>query len=137
MKIFLDTAPFIYLIEDHPAYAPRVKQFISSSIIDGHEFITSVVSLSEFGVKPAKEQQFELIHRFEELLDRLNIEVFTIDKQAAKKSYELRALYPSLKGMDAFQLAVSINENCGVFITNDKSLKKVTAIPVKTLDDLI
>jgi predicted nucleic acid-binding protein len=135
-KIFLDTAPFIYLIENNPVFAPKVKQFLANSIIDGHVFLTSVVSLSEFGVKPTKENQPKLIRKFEEFLEKLSIELFIIDKNAAIKSYELRAKYSFLKGMDAFQLAVAINENCRVFVTNDKDLKKVAEILVITIDDL-
>jgi len=48
----------------------------------------------------------------------------------------LPAKYQFLKGMDAFQLVLSINEKCGRFITNDKKLKRVTEIDVKTMEDL-
>ncbi len=43
----------------------------------------------------------------------------------AGEAYELRAKYQFLKGMDAFQLAIAINENCDQFVTNDKKLEKV------------
>jgi len=87
-------------------------------------------------VKPTKDNRLDLIEKFEELLSRLNVEILVVDQSAAKKAYELRAKYQFLKGMDAFQLALSINEKCSRFITNDKKLKRGTEIDVKTMDDL-
>ncbi len=136
MKIFIDTAPFIYLIENHPVFASKMKTLITDAIVNGEEIITSVVTISEFGVKPTKENRSDIIKKFEELLTRLDVEILVIDQSAAKKAYELRAKYQFLKGMDAFQLALSINEKCGRFITNDRKLKRVTEINVDTMDDL-
>ncbi|MCB9082495.1 MAG: hypothetical protein H6555_12375 [Lewinellaceae bacterium] len=48
----------------------------------------------------------------------------------------MRAKYQFLKGMDAFQLALSVNEKCGRFITNDRKLKRVTEITVDTMEDV-
>lgn len=136
MKVFIDTAPFIYLIENHPVFASKMKNLITDAIVNGEEIVTSVVTISEFGVKPTKENRPDLIKKFEELLARLNVEILVVDQSAAKKAYELRAKYQFLKGMDAFQLALSINEKCGRFITNDRKLKRVTEINVDTMDDL-
>jgi len=136
MKIFIDTAPFIYLIENHPVFAGKMKNFITDAIVNGEEIVTSVVTISEFGVKPTKENRSDLIKKFEELLARLNVKILVVDQSAAKKAYELRAKYQFLKGMDAFQMALCINEKCDCFITNDKKLKRVTEIDVDTMDDL-
>lgn len=136
MKIFIDTAPFIYLIENHPIFASKVKALIASAIANDEDIVTSVVTISEFGVKPTKENRSDLIEKFEQLLSRLNIEVLVVDDSAARKAYELRAKYHFLKGMDAFQLALSINEKCSRFITNDKKLKKIKEIDISTMDDL-
>ena len=136
MKIFIDTAPFIYLVENHPVFASKMKTLITDAIINGEEIVTSVVTISEFGVKPTKENRPDIIKKFEELLARLNVEILVVDQPAAKKAYELRAKYQFLKGMDAFQLALSINEKCDRFITNDRKLKRVTEINVDTMDDL-
>ena len=135
MKIFIDTAPFIYLLENHPVFAGKMKAFITDSIVNGEELVTSVVTISEFGVKPTKDNRPDLIQNFEQLLPRLNVKILNIDQSAAKKAYELRAKYSFLKGMNAFQLALSINEKCDRFITNDKKLKRVTEINVDILDN--
>jgi len=135
MKLFFDTAPFIYLIENHPEFANKVKSLITRAITNGDHLVTSVVTISEFGVKPTKDNRLDLIEKFEQLLSKLNVEILVIDQSAAKKAYELRAKYKFLKGMDAFQIALSLNSKCDKFITNDKKLKGITEIDINTMDN--
>ena len=67
MKIFIDTAPFIYLLENHPVFTPKIKTLITNAIVVGDYIVTNVVTLSEFGVKPTKDNRLDLIEKFEEL----------------------------------------------------------------------
>lgn len=136
MKIFVDTAPFIYLMENHPKFAGKIKKAITEAIVNGGTLVTSVVTYMEFGVKPERESRQDLIRKFDDLLNRLNIDILVVDKEASKKAYQMRAKYKFLKGIDALQVGLSIKENCSVFITNDKNLKKIAEISVKTMDDL-
>ena len=136
MKIFVDTAPFIYLLENHPEFAQKVKRIIASAIANGDSLLTSVITYMEFGVKPEQENRQELIQKFDELLDRLSIDILVVDKEAGRRAYQLRAKYKFLKGMDALQVALSLKENCSLFLTNDKNLKKIAEIDVRTIDDL-
>ena len=136
MKIFVDTAPFIYLMENHPKFAGKIKKAITEAIVNGDTLVTSVVTYMEFGVKPERENRQEVIRKFDELLSKLNIRILVVDKEAGQKAYQMRAKYQFLKGMDALQIGLSIKENCSVFLTNDKNLKKIAEINVKTMDDL-
>jgi predicted nucleic acid-binding protein len=135
MKLFFDTAPFIYLTENHPIFASQVKKIITDAIQQQDTMITSVVTLAEFGIMPTRKDRSDLIVQFENFLDNLNIDILQVRKNDARKAYELRAKYQFLKGMDAFQLAIAINENCDQFVTNDKKLEKVSEIKVVTLEN--
>jgi len=73
VKIFIDTAPFIYLIENHPVFAHKMKMLITDAIVNGDEIVTSVVTIAEFRVKPTKENRSDIIKKFEELLLRLDV----------------------------------------------------------------
>ena len=135
MKQFIDTAPFIYLIEGHPIFADKVIEHFSKSLSKGNTFETSVITLMEFGVKPAKQNQQAVIDKFKKLLQNLNIQLSTVDENIAQKAYQLRAKYKFLKGMDAIQIATALELNCTVFVTNDKALKKIVELPIlKYLD---
>ena len=136
MKIFIDTAPFIYLIENHPIHSEKVKNYIANSISKGDQLVTSVVTLMEFGVKPAKENRQDVIDKFEELLNRLGIKIIEIDKNISTSGYQIRAKYEFLKGMDALQLASAIKNECNSFLTNDKKLEKVKEIKIILVKDL-
>lgn len=136
MKIFIDTAPFIYLIESHPIFADKVINFISESTINGDSFITSVITLMEFGVKPEKDGRQDIVVKFEELLTRLNIHINIIDEGIAKKAYQLRAKYHFLRGMDSIQLATAILSNCDKFVTNDKNLKKIKEVSIILIEEI-
>ena len=41
---FIDTAPFIYLIESNPQFVDIVANLITNSIINGDSFETSVIT---------------------------------------------------------------------------------------------
>jgi len=98
MKIFVDTAPFIYLMENHPKFAGKIKKVITEAIVNGDTLVTSVVTYMEFGVKPERENRQEVIRKFDELLSKLNIRILVVDKEAGQKAYQMRAKYQFLKG---------------------------------------
>ena len=54
MRIFIDTAPFIYLIEEHPEFSHPVKDLFLEYVTNNDSLISSVVTLAEFGVGPEK-----------------------------------------------------------------------------------
>lgn len=136
MKAFIDTSPFIYLVEGYPKYVRQAKNYISALYINENKIITSVVTYAEYGIKPEKEDKQELIDKFDKLIEQLDIEMFEIKKEHAKKSYQLRAKYNFLKGMDSLQLGVAISEDCDKFLTNDFKLEKIEEIEVVLLDKL-
>lgn len=134
MRVFVDTAPFIYFIENHPVYAQKVADLITAALAEGHSFVTSVATILEFGVKPEKENRPEVITKFEELLNELETEVKEIDRNTAVEAYRLRAKYQFLKGLDAIQIASAIVSDCDNFVTNDMKLEKVKEITVTLIE---
>ena len=137
MKIFVDTAPFIYLIEEYPKYAKRLKEYFTELYVNEQEVITSVITYSEYGVNPQKKDQPELIEKFENFLNRAGIALLEVNKSHAKKAYQLRAKYEFLKGMDSIQLGTAMIESCDRFLSNDAKLKKVTEVEVILIDSLL
>jgi predicted nucleic acid-binding protein len=135
-KIFFDTSPFIYLIENNPEYCSTVANYLAELSLNDVLITTSVITISEFEVSPRKLNNFKPIEDFYRLIDQLNIEVFDITREIAEKSASLRANYPFLKGSDSIQLASGIIHSCKSFITNDFKLKKITEIKVLTLTDI-
>ena len=124
-KVFFDTAPFIYLIENNPTFYQTVDDLIFELVKNNVVFHTSVLTQTEFSVQPMKLHRFDLITDYETLLSEMAFEVHPISLSIAKRAAELRSKYVSLKTLDALQLATALEAACNQFITNDKGLKKV------------
>jgi len=136
MRIFIDTAPFIYLIEDNPIFVEKVKNYFIEVILNQEKLVTSVITIMEFGVMPERQEKQETILKFREFLDSMSISVVSINEQISVKAYKLRAKYSFLKGMDALQMAVALEENCQKFLTNDEKLERITELEVILIDKL-
>lgn len=135
-KIFFDTAPFIYLLENHPKYGQIVNDFIIEATGNNASFVTSVLSLAEFGVIPERNNRQDLIVDFDHLIRSASFDILIVERQIAINSYKLRAKYPSLKAIDSLQLAAAINSGCDHFFTNDYKLKLIPEINILIVDAL-
>ena len=135
-SVFLDTSLIIYLIENSPAFYSKVSFYLADSIRKDIPVLTSVISIAEFGVKPKRLNNLELIAEMEQMLSVLQVKVLDVTMEMSEISSSLRAKYPSLKSSDALQLASAISSNCNSFVTNDKRLKIITEINVLTMDEL-
>jgi predicted nucleic acid-binding protein len=137
-KIYFDTAPFIYFVENNPEFYQKLEDLIFQLVEDESIFYTSVLTQTEFSVHPIKFNRRELIDDYETMLSTMSFNVNSIDNYIAKHAAELRAKYPSLKTMDALQLASALTFECDKFITNDKGLIRIneSAMTIVIISDL-
>ena len=135
-RLGIDTPPLIYFIESHPRYDSLVIEIfrqIDESLFAG---ITSVVSLGEVLVQPLRDSNMTLRRQYRELLfDRPGLRTVRIEPAAAERATDLRARY-GFRLPDALRLAVTLEERCEAFLTNDRRLARVTELRVLVLDDL-
>lgn len=133
--VFIDTTPLIYFIEGHSQFQDLLMKVFQANEKGEIHFQTSTLTLLEVLVQPLRYQRTDLVEKYEEILSNSpNFEIHQIDLFASKKAAELRAAY-SLKTPDAIQLATSIYKNADFFFTNDKKLKQVKEIEVRTLQE--
>lgn len=135
--IAIDTAPFIYYIEEHKNYIETIDPlFIHISQGDIIAY-TSLITLIEVLIKPMVEKNKKLIDKYGDLLTNSNNLILTdIDRNVAVESAKLRAKY-KIKTPDAIQLTSGLINGAKAFITNDGNLKKVKEIKILVLDDVI
>lgn len=134
-EIFLDTAPLIYFIEEHPKYSTILDELFLSND-HSFRFSTSVITLTEVLVLPLREGKIHLAQKYETILvNSDSITLLEINAPIAKTTARLRADY-NLRTPDAIQIASAICSNADYFLTNDKKLKSIKEIKVITLDDL-
>lgn len=135
-RIFLDTNPLIYLIEDTEPFAEKVDGFIFSAWLRDAEFYTSTVTDIEFLVMPYKCNDFETIDAYWEFLRQFDVLKSFITETIAVTAAKIRAKYTGIKTADSMQLAAAIESSCDVFLTNDKQLKQVEEVKVLLVEEL-
>lgn len=133
-KIFIDTAPFVYLLEYNETLTDKTKQVFGNFNVNT-KFMTSVITYAEYCVKPKKINKQSAITEFKNLLTDIECDIKNIDLNIANITANLRAKYPFLKTPDALQLATAIHHNCKQFLTNDKQLKQITEIEIVVISD--
>ena len=120
-KIFVDTAPLIYFIEDSNDYVQKLNELFCNK--NNCRFVTSVITLSEVLVMPLREENTWLAKQYEDILTQTdNFQIYEINQQIAKETAILRAKY-SIKTPDAIQLATAKYCSADYFLTNDFKLK--------------
>lgn len=136
-KLFLDTAPVIYYVENHPQYQSLVNYVfhgIDSGLLSA---VTSPITLSECLVYPYRLGLTELQQDFIDLIvSGVNVEFVQIDELIAKQASQLRARY-NLALLDSLQISVAIFSQCDIFLTNDIQLKRVTELTILVLSDFL
>lgn len=133
--VALDTAVFIYLIEEHPAYLPIVEPLFVEVAAGKREIVTSAVTLLEVLVVPFRTGEEALAGRYEALLTRSRgLRLVEIDRGQLRAAAQLRARH-DLRTPDALQLAAALSARCSAFVTNDRRLPALPGLPIVQLDD--
>lgn len=135
-KIYLDTAPIIYFLENNPFYALKMQDFLQSAVLAQNQFATSVLTNLEYLPKPMKENKNDLILAYNSLKKFLKIDFIAVNEEISMISVHLRVKYSGLKPLDSIHLASAIFSGCDAFLTNDKQLKQVSEIEILYLEEL-
>jgi predicted nucleic acid-binding protein len=130
----LDTALFIYYIEENPAYLPLVAPLFEDAAAGRRELVTSGLTLLEVLVVPFRAGLAELAERYEAYLTRSRgLRLVELDRPLLRTAARLRALHPALRTPDALQLAAALSAGCSSFVTNDRDLPALPGLRVLKL----
>jgi len=129
MRIYLDSAPIIYLVENIPPYVDFLKQRLSSE--DTHQVCSDLTRL-ECRVKPLRDEQMALLFAFDTYFDDIISESVPLSRAVMDRATEIRAQY-GFKTPDTIHLACAAIAECDIFLTNDKQLKQFNEIAVEII----
>jgi predicted nucleic acid-binding protein len=135
--IGLDTAPFIYFIEDVSPYADLLEPVFS--LLESHAVraVTSTVTVAEILTKPFTDKNFSLADEMKFTLSAFSsLSIVSIDEKLAEAATLLRTRY-TIRLPDALQVAAAIQGQATLFLTNDKRVKKVDVVEVLVLSELL
>jgi predicted nucleic acid-binding protein len=132
--IAVDTALFIYFIEEHPRFLAPVRALFARADAGDLEIVTSALTLHEVLVVPHRSGDRALAARYDALLTRSRgVKVVDLTRDQLRTAARLRAQYPTLRTPDAMQLAAAIGAGCTTFVTNDRRLPSPDGVRVLQL----
>jgi predicted nucleic acid-binding protein len=133
----LDTAIFIYFIEEHPQFVGLVAPLFAA--VDGArlQVVTSAVTLLETLVVPYRAGDAQLAERYGAVLTRSRgVHLVDLDRPLLRSASQLRAA-TSVKTPDALQLAAALRARCTAYLTNDRELPRLPGLRVLQLSDYV
>lgn len=120
-KIFWDTMLFVYLMEDHPKYAPRVAAVLARMEERHDELYTSALAVGEVLVGPYKRGAMQVAERIRDYFQSSAVRVVPFNHDAGVLYGKIRAIH-SVKPADAIHLACAAETKADLFLTNDSAL---------------
>ena len=134
-RVGVDTAIFIYWIEEDPRFMPLVEPLFEEVAAGTREMVTSALTLLELLVVPYRAGDADLAQRYEELLtNSRGIAVIDLSRDQLRIAAQLRAA-TGVKTPDALQLAAATSAGCTAFLTNDRSIPAIRGLRVLQLGD--
>lgn len=133
----LDTAVFIYYIEEHPLYLPLVESIFEALDEERLLGLTSTVTLLEALVVPIRAGNLALAEQYERLLcQSRGLLLLDLDRSLVRLAAQVRA-FEGLKTPDALQLAAALQAGCTAFVTNDRKMPAIGGLRILQLRDYL
>jgi len=118
-RIFWDTNIFIYLLENH-ALAPVVAALGERIERNGHELLTSYLTLAEIQVKPNRMGDRDRAQSLARAV-KASTTLIAFDESSVA-AYAAFREKTAAKPPDALQLACAVAAGASIFVTNDRQL---------------
>ena len=135
-RVAVDTAVFIYFIEEHPMYLPLVEPLFAEVDAGRRELVTSALTLLEVLVVPYRAGDLQLAERYEAIFSRSRgLRVVDLDRGQLRTAAQIRATH-GVRTPDALQLAAAFSERCQVFLTTDRRMPALPGLRVVQLSDV-
>ena len=133
----IDTAVFIYFIEEEPRYLPLVAPLFEEADNGTRTLVTSAVTLLEVLVVPYRAGDVQLAERYELILTRSRgLRMVDVTRDQLRAGAQLRAA-TGMKTPDALQIAAALSAECRTFLTDDRSLPAVPGLRIAQLSSYL
>ncbi|KOR36611.1 twitching motility protein PilT [Planktothricoides sp. SR001] len=134
-RIYLDTAPVIYLVERHAQFFDRVRGVFRQVDRGQLTVVASPITLAECLVGAYKTQQTQAAIDFMDCLTQESTDFVEISAETGDRAAQLRVKY-NLALIDALQIATALVAGCEAFLTNDVQLSRVTELKIILVSEL-
>lgn len=120
-RIYWDTMLFVYWLEDHPRYAPRMRQILEKMKVRKDQLCTSAFAVGETLVGFYKRGAIETANRVRSVFRQGTVEVIPYTLETADLYADIRATH-TVSSADAIHLACAAQAGTDLFLTNDEAL---------------
>ena len=120
MRLYLDTAPVIYVVEQVPDFSQEILRYIQKPDI---ELVVSDLTWMECRVKPLTENNETLLADYDKFFSQSVIEIVELSRKVLERAAHIRSQY-NIKTPDAIHLGAAIISKCDIFLTNDRRLER-------------
>ncbi len=127
--VLVDTAPWIYLLQDHADFAPRFLGLFEAAQRGQLQLAITPITVAEVLTGPFKAGQTALAKRYERTLAQCRLVDLSVP--VASLAAQLRLQY-GLKLPDALQLAAAIDMGSAALVTHDQDFARVQGLPILT-----
>ncbi len=134
-RLFLDTAPVIYLVEKNPQFLNAIVAIFGTIDQNQIRAVVSPITLAECLVGAYRNDQVQVAGNFIDYLTQGDTEFILTTMAIANRAAKLRADH-NLQMADAMQIATAIDSGCEAFLTNDLQLRRVSGIRILVVSDL-
>lgn len=136
-SIAVDTAVFIYFIEEHPRYLPLIAPLFEEADAGKRTLVTSAITLLEVLVVPHRAGDARLAERYESLLTQSRgVRLAEVSRDQLRAAAQLRAA-TGVRTPDALQIVSALSAGCRALVTNDRNLPAVPGLPIVRLSSYL
>ena len=134
--IYIDASGLIYSVERVEPYRTLLEPMWQEAQDGNLTIVSSPLLVIEALVKPLRDGNTEIEMQYRELFASGAVRLLDASYQVFEDAAGIRA-ETGLKTPDAIHAATAMRAGCTLFITNDNDFRRVQALPVVVLDDLL
>jgi len=125
--ILLDSAPIIYVLEDHPRLAARFQPLFEEHARDRVRFAVTTITIAEVLTGPLGAGDESLVRRYRGIFESWH--VVALDAEIAESAARMRAAF-RLRLADAVQVASALAVNADALVTHDRDFSRIRSLRV-------
>jgi predicted nucleic acid-binding protein len=125
--LLVDSAPIIYVLEDHPRLAPRFRPLFETHAAGRLRFAITIITIAEVLTGPLKAGDDALARRYRAILESWR--VIALDVDIAENAARLRSSL-RLGLADAVQAASALAINAAALVTHDRDFSRVRSLRI-------
>jgi predicted nucleic acid-binding protein len=125
--LLIDSAPIIYVLEDHPQFGPRFAPLFAAHAAGRLRFAVTTITVAEVLVGPLRAGDDALAQRYRAILE--SWQPVALDLEIAASAARLRASL-RLGLADAVQAASALAINAAALVTHDRDFSRLRALRI-------